>query len=516
MEEVAIAFVGFMGAGKSNAARAVARRLGEQAVDADEELERDLGESIASFFEREGEPAFREREEAATLDLLSRGGVLSLGGGAVESERVRRALRGHVTAWCRVDEEVAWERSRDTTRPLAVDREEFRARYRDRLPLYEKVARAVLPEGGADGPGAAAPWLASLRDRPDVRLAWAHSATGAYPAAIGPGAIGFFDAPATADALGVSRWFAIADAEAVDRHRDVLPPCEAVVEVDAAEERKTLAEAERVLRALAAAGARRDDGVIAFGGGMVGDLAGFCAASYQRGIPVVQVPTTLVAQVDSAYGGKTGVDLPEAKNYVGAYHMPAAVLADPRLLETLPDAELAAGFAEVLKTGLIAGGELWERVRELDRLEPAGLTDVIFACARTKIDVVAGDERDQGSRAVLNLGHTVGHAIEAATGYARYRHGEAVGLGLLATLRLSDADRLRAEVRMILERRGLPTALDSGIGTDEVVAAIELDKKRTAEGVGFVLLDGPGEPRTGVAVDPERVRAAVDELAAEG
>jgi shikimate kinase/3-dehydroquinate synthase len=510
--EVAIAFVGFMGAGKSDAARAVAERLGEPAVDADDEIERELGAPIASFFEHEGEAAFREREQTLALELLERGGVVSLGGGVVESPPVREALRRHVAVWCRVDERVAWERASATDRPLAVDREAFARRYSERQPLYEEVAQVVLTEGGADAGRVAAPWLAALRHRPEVRISWARSASGEYPAAVGPGASALLDDPGLSDALPASRWFAIADAEALRRHGDLLPACEAVIEVDAAEQRKTLAEAERVLRELAAAGARRDDGVIAFGGGMVGDLAGFCAASYQRGVPLVQIPTTLVAQVDSAYGGKTGVDLPEAKNYVGAYHMPAAVLADPRALATLPPAELAAGFVEVLKTGLIVGGELWARVSGLDTLDPAGLTDVIFGCARTKIDIVAGDERDRGARSVLNLGHTIGHAIESATGYSRYRHGEAVGLGLLATLRLSDADELRGEVHGMLERHGLPTALEDGIGTDEVIAAVELDKKRTAEGVGFVLIERPGEPRVGVKVDPGALRAAVDEL----
>ena len=154
--------------------------------------------------------------------------------------------------------------------------------------------------------------------------------------------------------------------------------------------------------------------MVALGGGVVGDVAGFCAAVYQRGVPVVQVPTTLVAQVDSAYGGKTGVDLPQGKNYAGAYHQPAAVLADPRALRTLPEEELAAGWAEVIKTALIAGGPLWKRVRaravEADR-------DLVLACARTKLAVVAADERDAGARQSLNLGHTVGHAIETVTGY---------------------------------------------------------------------------------------------------
>ncbi|HSJ16477.1 MAG TPA: bifunctional shikimate kinase/3-dehydroquinate synthase [Solirubrobacterales bacterium] len=507
-----IAFIGFMGAGKSTAARAAADALGEDPVDADEELERELGESIASFFEREGEGAFRDREQRLVVELLERGGVISLGGGAVESEPVRNALRGHVGVWCRVEEHVAWERSRDTGRPLAADRDEFGRRFAERELLYEQTARAVLPEGGAEVGRAAAPWLGALRAHPELWMAWARSRSGAYPAIVGPGATELLGAPEVAGALGVARWFAIADAAALREQRDLLPPSEAVIEVEAAEERKTLAEAERVLRELAGAGARRDDGVIAFGGGVVGDLGGFCAASYQRGVALVHVPTTLVAQVDSAYGGKTGVDLPEAKNYVGAYHLPAAVLADPRALATLPQAELAAGFVEVVKTALIAGRELWERVGALDTLDPAALTDVVFACARTKIDVVAGDERDRGGRAALNLGHTVGHAIEAASGYGRYRHGEAVGLGLLAALRMSDADDLRESVRAMLDRHGLPTALEPGIATDEVLAVVELDKKRTADGLGFVLVERPGEITVGARVDADAVRAAVDEL----
>lgn len=506
MAEVAIAFVGFMGAGKSEAARGAALALETGAVDADALIADQLGEPIASLFEREGEGAFRDREERLALELLERGGVVALGGGAVESERVREALRRHVSAWCQVDEETAWERSQDTGRPLARSRVEFARRYRSRLPLYEEVARAVLPEGGLEIGQRVAPWLAALRGHPGVRLAWARSASAEYPAAVGPGALELLEVAA------VSRWFVVGDTEAVRHHAELLPAAEGVIEVEGSEERKTLAEAERVLRALARAGARRDDGLIAFGGGTVGDLAGFCAAVYQRGIPVVQAPTTLVAQVDSAYGGKTGVDLPEAKNYVGAYHMPLAVLADPRTLATLPREELAAGFVEVLKTALIAGGPLWERVRALPSLEPGELGDVIFACARTKLEVVAADERDTGRRAVLNLGHTVGHAIEAATGYRRYRHGEAVGLGLLATLRLSGARELHEEVRDILARHGLPTGLDSAVGVDEVLAAAELDKKRTAAGVGFVLLHRPGEPRWGTSVDPDRVRAAVEEL----
>jgi shikimate kinase / 3-dehydroquinate synthase len=273
------------------------------------------------------------------------------------------------------------------------------------------------------------------------------------------------------------------------------------------EEHKTLASVERLLRGLAAAGMDHDDHVVALGGGVVGDVAGFCAALYQRGVRVVQVPTTLVAQVDSAYGGKTGVDLPEGKNYAGAYHQPAGVVVDPSTMATLPQAELASGWAEVIKTALIAGGRLWERVRAgapLDR-------DLVLACARTKLAVVASDERDAGRRQTLNLGHTVGHAIETATGYRRYRHGEAVGLGLLAALRLSGQAQLRAEVAELLAARGLPTTLD-GVDADAVVAATARDKKRRRGRVGFVLVEAPGDVRPGRPVPDGELRAAVAEL----
>jgi shikimate kinase / 3-dehydroquinate synthase len=229
-------------------------------------------------------------------------------------------------------------------------------------------------------------------------------------------------------------------------------------------------------------------------------------------VPVVQVPTSLVAPVDSAYGGKTGVDLPEGKNYVGAYHLPAAVLADTSTLASLSAEELASGFVEALKTGLLAGGALWERVRSLEQLDPSDLEDVVFSCARFKCEVVAADERDAGVRAVLNFGHTVGHAIEAASGYERYRHGEAIGLGLLAALRLSGASDLRDEVESILRRHRLPVQLDSAIEVEAVLEALQRDKKRTAEGVAFVLLSEPGAPQVGQLLEPDKVRAAVEEL----
>jgi len=523
----AIVFIGFMAAGKTRAAAEVASRLDAKLADTDQMLEGAFGVPIRAFFEREGEEAFRREEETLIRSLLGPGGlddqlddrdgdgplVVALGGGAVESEAVREILAGHVCVWCRVEPEVAWERaSRNRNRPLAADREGFLTRYAQREPLYESLARAILPSRAREAAVTAAPWLAALRELPAVRVAWAESASGSYPAAVGAGALELLDRARGYDPGLRARIFCVADADALAAQRALLPECEAVIEVPGGEASKTIAEAERVLAALADAGARRDDCILAFGGGVVGDLAGFCAATYQRGVPVVQAPTTLVAMVDSAYGGKTGVDLPAAKNYVGAYHQPLAVLADPRALETLPREELAAGYAEVLKTGLIAGGRLWERAQEVDPFNPEDLADVIFDCARTKIEIVAADERDSGRRAVLNLGHTVGHAVETVGGYELYRHGEAVGLGLLAALRLSGADELRTRVVELLAAHDLPTSLDRAVETEAVIAALERDKKATREGVGFVLLERPGEPRWGQRVDPDRVRAAVQEL----
>jgi shikimate kinase / 3-dehydroquinate synthase len=516
-----LVFIGFMGAGKTRAAQAAAERLGLGVIDTDELIENELGESIASFFEREGEQEFRIREErlvVSVLDALAAqvGGpssVVSLGGGAVERVAVQRALANHLPVWCDVDEEIAWERASDSGRPLARDRDEFSRLYEIRRPAYERLARAILPSEARVAAEGAAPWLAAMQGAPSVRMAWAESEGGSYPALVGEGAVGLLDDARETLPEGLpERAFCVADTVALERHSRLLPRSEATIQVQGKESSKTITEAERVLRELTEHGARRDDCVLAFGGGVVGDLAGFCAATYQRGIPLVQAPTTLVAQVDSAYGGKTGVDLPEAKNYVGAYHQPIAVLADPSVLRTLPGPELAAGFVEVVKTGLIAGDPLWERVRGIEDLDPDTLGDVIFECARTKLAVVAEDERDSGRRAVLNLGHTVGHAIEAATNYSRYRHGEAVGLGLLAALRLSETDDLRTEVEALLASHGLPVGLDPSVSVDAVVDATGRDKKRTSEGIGFVLIERPGEPRWGQSVEPDRVRAAVEEL----
>ncbi|HTU98172.1 MAG TPA: 3-dehydroquinate synthase family protein [Solirubrobacteraceae bacterium] len=355
----------------------------------------------------------------------------------------------------------------------------------------------------------------AIEDMPaGATMIWATTAGGDYPVYIGPGLLGGGEAGAFwPGELVQGRRFLVTDYNAGRHYAERLAPLEGRVTIMPGEQSKTIAHAEIVWTELVRAGMTRADVVVALGGGVVGDLAGFCAATYQRGVRYVQVPTTLVAQVDSALGGKTGVDLPEAKNYVGAYHQPQAVIADTDALATLPPEELAAGYAEVVKTALIAGGGLWEQIRGGVGWESSRWPEIVAACAHAKLRIVARDERDGGARQVLNLGHTVGHAIEAVTGYATYRHGEAVGLGLLAALRLSGSDDLRAEVAELLGARGLPTEM-SEVDPDAVVMATARDKKRMGEGpVPFVLLPEPGDPRPGSAVAPRELIAAVRELA---
>ncbi|GAB3342749.1 3-dehydroquinate synthase [Marilutibacter aestuarii] len=277
----------------------------------------------------------------------------------------------------------------------------------------------------------------------------------------------------------------------------------------AGEHEKTLARFGECLDALAGLGATRDAAVIALGGGVIGDLAGFAAACWMRGIDVVQLPTTLLAMVDSSVGGKTAVDLPSGKNLVGAFHPPRAVIADTTALRTLPDRELRAGLAEVVKYGAIfdAGFLDWleSRVDTLLARDDAAIAEAVARSCRYKADVVERDPFEHGDRALLNFGHTFGHAIETEQGYAGatgdgLNHGEAVAVGMVLAARLSareglapvaDADRLQ----VLLERFGLPVAVPAGLDPHALLARMRLDKKADAQGLRFILWDRAGAAR---------------------
>ena len=289
-----------------------------------------------------------------------------------------------------------------------------------------------------------------------------------------------------------------------------------VLEVEEGEGAKTPATAASLWSRMLAGGGRRDSRVVAFGGGSVGDLAGFVAGAFLRGVPVVQLPTTLLAQVDAAIGGKTAVDLPEAKNSVGLFHHPELVVCDTELLATLPREELRSGLYEVIKIALLRSPDLLERVEDDAEALLAGdverLAPVVAGAAAAKIEVVAGDPDDRGRRRILNFGHTLGHAIEAALGYDGLRHGEAVGYGMLFALRLARRRGLDPAVELrlgaLVERLGLPPlpALDP----ERLMAFVARDKKAGEEGVVWVLPTAVGAGANATPVGPAEVRRELE------
>jgi shikimate kinase / 3-dehydroquinate synthase len=456
-----VALVGFMGAGKSTLGEQAAERLGRQFVDLDRELERSLRQTIPQIFGARGETDFRELETGAALEALAEGppAVVALGGGAVETEQIRRALREHAfTVHVEIDPATAWTRVGGGDRPLAQDEQRFHELHEQRSPLYDEVAQAVA------------------RDVDEIVLAAAGIEVEEGLLARLPEEV---------------EWEAelVADATVLGLHR---PPLDAPVHaLRGGEEAKSLGAVERLWRELRLG---RDGTIVAFGGGCTTDMAGFAAATYLRGVSWVAVPTTLVGQVDAAIGGKTAVNLPEGKNLVGAFHWPERTAIDPALLETLPPEEQRAGMAEVVKTGLLAGEPLWEL--------PAN--ELVRRCAAYKAAICLRDPYERGERAVLNLGHTFAHALEAAGDYHGPRHGEAVALGLLAALRLSGQDTTAVEE--VLEPQPVR------VNRDAAWAALARDKKSVNGSPRLVLLEAPGRPVTGVELPEHQIREALDAL----
>lgn len=347
-----------------------------------------------------------------------------------------------------------------------------------------------------------------------------------YDISIGPGLIG--EASLFANVLRGRHALIVSDANVAplyaDRVEQTLRAARPGLQVSrfvmpAGEQEKTLARFCECLDALAALCATRDAAVIALGGGVVGDLAGFAAACWMRGIDVVQVPTTLLAMVDSSVGGKTAVDVPAGKNLVGAFHPPRAVIADTTTLRTLPARELRAGLAEVVKYGAIFDADFltWLETNAAALLEgrDATLAEAIARSCLYKAEVVSRDPYEHGERALLNFGHTFGHAIEAEQGYAgtgsdALNHGEAVAVGMVLAARLSaatgrapaaDAQRLQA----LLQRLGLPTAIPAGLRPEALLERMRLDKKADASGLRFVLWDRAGLAKVAAGVAEERV-----------
>jgi len=294
----------------------------------------------------------------------------------------------------------------------------------------------------------------------------------------------------------------------------------AVITIPAGEDYKNRETLESVYDGMFAARLDRSSMVVALGGGVVGDVAGFAAATFMRGIRCVQVPTTLLADVDSSVGGKTGINHPRGKNMIGAFHQPSAVLIDPATLRTLPPREISAGMAEVIKYGVIRDAGLFEYLEEswesVGALEPEAVSGVIARCCRIKADVVAKDERESGLRAILNYGHTFAHALESHTGYSRYRHGEAVAVGMDFAARLAIRMKLVDESFVerqanLLARFGLPTRHDPASGgeldTVKILELLHSDKKAAGGRLRFVLPKSLGSVFITDAVTDEMIRA---------
>ncbi len=546
-----IFLIGFSTTGKSGVARMVAGELGWGYMDTDEEIVKLAGKSIPELFDQEGEEHFRELErqvlgEAAEGDDM----VVATGGGIVLAPRNRElmARRGMVVCLEAQPRTIHQRLVKDTgdgtgpaIRPLLVGADPL-ARIEQlkaaRQPFYdmadsiihtddmtlEQVSRETVrgwrewarKRDPARGPGEMAPACTVT------------TATQSYPVFVGWGWLDCLGEQmvrtlpsGTAVLISDEAVFSLYGERALKSLSEAgFAPRSFTVPVG--EATKTLDTAGRIYDFLVEQRVERGEAVIALGGGRVGDLAGFVAATFLRGLPLVQVPTSLVAMVDAAIGGKVAVNHPRAKNLIGAFYQPLMVLADVQALTTLEGRELASGWAEVIKHGLTLDADLFSFLEDsagkLMELEPEATTRAIAWSASVKAGVVSEDEKETGRRTILNYGHTIGHGLEAATGYGRFLHGEAVAIGMMGAARLSERLGLMGrEVverqRDLLQRFGLPTSCP-GVGLEDVLKAMELDKKVREKEVRWVLPGGVGCVSPRHQVPPEEIRSVLQELIA--
>lgn len=528
-----VVITGFMGTGKTETGRALAGILGRDFVDTDALIEEKEGISISEIFERSGEARFRALEQDACRSLAEREGlVVATGGGTLidESNFDTLARRGTLVLLEASVEEILKRVGSDGTRPLLESRggghpvhpgveDRIRSILEDRRPFYHKIAFRV--DTTEVTPSHAARRIAAglnvsfetittrLADRvaePGEDPGFARSpmgrieigrgllsALGARLRALGMDARAFLLMPGNIRDLFLEQVAASLDGEAI--------PWECVVVRDGDAE-KTLKQAGDIIDALASRGASRDCTVVAVGGGVVGDLGGFAASVYMRGVPLVHVPTTLLAQVDSSIGGKVGVNHPRAKNLVGNFYLPRLVVSDPCALRTLPDSEISNGMAEVVKTAIIGSADFLEFIEAAISEDVSNLRSAVFLercvaeCAKIKAEIVDRDPFERDLRRVLNLGHTLGHALEAVDEYHGLTHGQAVSIGMVAAMKIAEgrglvnADLVERTGR-ILNLCGLPTT-PPDFDRASFIRSLHLDKKKKSGRLHFVLPTGIG------------------------
>ena len=559
---------GFSGTGKSLVAKEVARRLNWDYLDTDDEIVRQTGKPIAEIFRQDGEARFRELEREALKGACGQErAVIAIGGGAIVDPRNYELLaRTGLIVCVEAKPETIYERlfraaasSPETeVRPLlAADKplERIRELKASRQPYYANVDWTIHTDNldiGQVAEEVIRAWrllrLAHLRLNPpplaerksgsqpkadDDVACLVETATQSYPVFVGYRLL---------DKLGEKmRQVGLSGTATVISDENVFPLYGSKVEgvlkdagfnvdsfvVPPGEESKNINCAVRIYDFLVEHRAERDDVIIALGGGVVGDLAGYVAATFLRGMPWIQVPTSLIAMVDASIGGKVGVNHPEGKNLIGAFYQPNLVLADCKTLNTLPQRELTSGWAEVIKHGLILDEDFFQflesSVNGLKELEPEMLTKAIARSAAIKAQVVSQDEKEKKSkRTVLNYGHTIAHGLEAATQYKRFFHGEAVAIGMMGAAKLSQQLGLMPSAAVerqqaLLQKFGLPTSLRAKrsnlkLSLAEITRAMELDKKVKEKAIRWVLLQDIGEVITRSNVPQKELLAVLQEL----
>lgn len=539
-----VVLIGLPGSGKSAVGRRLAARHGATFVDLDDEIERAAGVRIPEIFAEAGEAGFRDRERAAVQALgpadadpaIRR--VIAPGGGAVIDPRNRWLLfRGRVPIWLDGRPEVLAQRLRRSpnVRPLVSGRDPIGA-IRDltaaRARFYGAAPRVVGVAEIAAVVEAVEREVAAARHQAGTVLLRARTTIGEI--VLGEG-IGGLEVAGALGRLGARRAVVVTEPGAWAAVGGRIEPAleaaglrVALVMLPQGEAAKSLTVVATAARELARLRVERAEPLVAVGGGALGDAAGFLAATWLRGVPVIQVPTTLVAQVDSSIGGKTGVDLPEGKNLVGAFHQPAAIIIDTALLATLPERERRAALAEVVKMGALGDERLLElleaegpAIARGDQAATASgaVAEAVERAAWAKIEVVSADEREAAGRIALNLGHSIGHAVEAAAGFAQLRHGEAVAYGLRAAARIGVASGVtppaRAErIESLLDRLALGrTALLYAL--EVVLDHLGADKKHAGGRLNWVLPTATGHVVRDDVSD-ELVRDVTSRLLANG
>ncbi len=526
---------GNMGAGKSVVGRRLAQQLRCPFYDLDTLIETAAGASIARIFAERGEAGFRQLEREQLQRVVQQPpGVVATGGGTVLDAGNRALMRQH--GWIfylQARPETLIQRIRDTrTRPLLQSAptplQALQHIARQREPLYQE-ADWVVPTDDHTPDGVAEQLHRLVAPTPESPLSISITPESGQPSEIrlAPGirhqlATHLLERCSPSRVAVLTHRVLQVEGEGLVRALQAQGIPAQLLLVPAGERFKTLHTAARLYRALLTAQLDRRSVLIVLGGGMLGDLGGFVAATYMRGIPLVQVPTTLLAQVDASIGGKVAVDLPEGKNLVGAFHQPLLVLIDPELLRGLPARHWRNGLAEMLKYGAALERALWLRLqtllthpsrRRLSRA-PGDWLLPIARCAAIKARIVAQDERDErGLRALLNFGHTVGHAIEARLNYRQWLHGEAVAAGMRAEAELGallgiTPDEAVKELDAMLKAVGLPTRLPS-LSTEQLLAAMQHDKKRIGNRLSCVLLTTIGQAQLVNEVPIEAMREAL-------